>query len=254
VVKSTSENAPKNNKKKQSQSRTAHRDQCGRLAQAHERAGMKARRKRSLEKPASNVGPGAFSGRGAKRGRPRNIKAVVLIGFMGAGKSSVGRALGKQLGWEFEDLDERIERRERRKVAEIFRESGEAGFRKTEHAALKELLAELRGGTGKIVALGGGAFAQESNARLLAAANALTIFLDADAQELWKRCGDQEGIERPLLGSLASFCELYEARRPHYLKAKLRQETSGKTVEQIAAEVVEVLGLKPGSGRRGETQ
>ena len=77
----------------------------------------------------------------AKRGRRRKIRAVALVGFMGAGKSSVGRALSEQLGWMFEDLDERIERRERRKVAEIFRESGEAGFRKAEHAALRELLA-----------------------------------------------------------------------------------------------------------------
>jgi len=215
---------------------------------------MKARRRRSMEKPASKVGAGVPSEqRAAKRGRPRKIKAVVLIGFMGAGKSCVGRALGKQLGWEFEDLDERIERRERRKVAEIFGDSGELGFRKTEHAALKELMAELRGGTGKIVALGGGAFAQESNAELLAAANALTIFLDADAQELWERCRDQKGIERPLLGSLANFRALYEARRPHYLKAKLRQETSGKTVEQTAAEIVEVLGLQQCGRGRGET-
>jgi shikimate kinase len=189
----------------------------------------------------------------AKRGRPRKIRAVVLIGFMGAGKSSVGRALSEQLGWAFEDLDERIERRERRKVAEIFRESGESVFRKAEHAALKELLAEVRNGREKIVALGGGAFVQERNARMLEAADAVTIFLDAEPDELWRRCRGQEDVERPLLGSLESFCELYAARRPHYLKARVRQETRGKTVAQIAAEVVEVLGLKRSAGRRGES-
>jgi shikimate kinase len=178
---------------------------------------------------------------------------VVLIGFMGAGKSSVGRALSEQLGWAFEDLDERIERRERRKVAEIFRESGESVFRKAEHAALKELLAEVRNGREKIVALGGGAFVQERNARMLEAADAVTIFLDAEPDELWRRCRGQEDGERPLLGSLESFCELYAARRPHYLKARVRQETRGKTVAQIAAEVVEVLGLKRSAGRRGES-
>jgi shikimate kinase len=177
----------------------------------------------------------------------------VLIGFMGAGKSTVGRALSEQLGWAFEDLDERIERREQRKVAEIFREAGEAGFRKTEHIALRELLAEVRSGREKIVALGGGAFAQERNARMLAAADAVTIFLDAEPDELWKRCQGQEDVERPLLGSLASFCELYATRRPHYLKARVRQETGGKTIAQIAAEVVGVLGLKRSAGRRGES-
>lgn len=215
---------------------------------------MKARRRRSLERPASKVGTGAPSGQraAAKRGRPRKIRAVVLIGFMGAGKSSVGRALSEQLGWAFEDLDECIERREQRKIAEIFRESGEAGFRKAEHAALKDLLANIKSGEEKIVALGGGAFSQEKNARVLGADGAMTVFLDAEPHELWKRCRGQEDVERPLLGSLESFCELYAARRPYYLKARVRQETAGKTIVQIAAELVEVLGLKRGAGRRGE--
>jgi shikimate kinase len=178
-----------------------------------------------------------------------------LIGFMGAGKTSVGRALGEQLGWTFEDLDERIERRERRNVSEIFRDSGESVFREAEHAALGELLQELRGGVKKVVALGGGAFAQRANAQLLEAAKVPTIFLDGGVQELWRRCRQQverQGIERPLLGSIESFRKLYQARRRYYLKASFRQDTSGRTVEQIAAEVVEALGLNQSGGRQGE--
>jgi len=183
-----------------------------------------------------------------------------LIGFMGAGKSSVGRALGEQLGWAFEDLDERLERRERRKVPEIFRDSGESEFRRAEHAALKELLSELRTGAERIVALGGGAFVQKKNAQLIKAGGVPTVFLDAGVEELWRRCqqqAEQQGTERPLLGSLENFRELYTERRPHYLKASLRQETGGKTVEQIAVEVVQALGLGRSSkersrGRRGE--
>ena len=57
----------------------------------------------------------------------------MLVGFMGAGKTTVGRMLGAQLGWRFEDLDDRIERRERRTVTEIFRDSGESSFRRAEH-------------------------------------------------------------------------------------------------------------------------
>jgi shikimate kinase len=181
----------------------------------------------------------------------------VLIGFMGAGKSSVGRALGKRLGWAFEDLDDRIERREGRKVHEIFRDSGELEFRRAEHAALKELLSELQSGAGKIVALGGGAFVQKHNARLIKAGGVATMFLDAGVDELWRRCQEQaerQGINRPLLGSRESFRELYEARRPHYLKASRRQETGGKTVERIAAKVVQTLGLKRRGRRRGEKQ
>jgi len=180
---------------------------------------------------------------------------VVLIGFMGAGKSSVGRILGEQLGWTFEDLDERIERREQRRVPEIFLESGELGFRRVEHTALKEVVRELRAGAARIVALGGGAFAQAQNARLIEAAGVPTVFLDADVEELWRRCrqqADVQGMERPLLGSLASFRSLYQARRPSYLKALFRQETGGKTVKQIAAEMAQVLGLDRSIKRPGE--
>ncbi|MFZ0761179.1 MAG: shikimate kinase [Candidatus Sulfotelmatobacter sp.] len=193
----------------------------------------------------------------AASGRPCAGRAVFLIGFMGAGKSSVGRTLGEQLGWEFEDLDERIEVRERRKVGEIFRASGEVEFRRAEHAALRELSRELVAGAQRIVALGGGAFAQKRNARLLQAGCFATVFLDAGVEELWRRCreqAEQQQVERPLLGSLKGFRKLYEARRPHYLKATLRQETSGKTVEQIALEVVGALGLDRGKGRRGKKQ
>jgi len=183
-------------------------------------------------------------------------RAVFLIGFMGAGKSSVGRALAEQLGWTFEDLDERIERRERRKVAEIFRESGESEFRRAEHAALRELSQELSAGAGRIVALGGGAFVQKRNARLLEAGGVPTVFLDADVEELWRRCqqqAEQQGMERPLLGSLRGFRDLYEMRKPNYLKASFRQETGGKTVERIAAELVQALRLDR-RGRRGQEQ
>jgi shikimate kinase len=173
-------------------------------------------------------------------------QAVILVGYMGAGKSSVGRVLADRLGWTFEDLDARIERRERRTVPEIFRDSGETGFRRAEHDALRELLEELRGETGKVIALGGGTFAQESSVRLIDASTIPTVFLDARVDELWRRCTAQAetpGVQRPLLGSPQVFRELYELRRPHYLRARFRQETGGKTVEEIAAEVVQALGL-----------
>jgi shikimate kinase len=187
-----------------------------------------------------------LGGKTAPRSPQSKALAVVLIGFMGAGKSSVGRALGAQLGWTFEDLDDRIERHEARKVADIFRESGEAGFRRAEHEALKELLSELSQGAGKIVALGGGAFVQKNNARLIENKGVPTVLLDASVSELWRRCRQQaaqQGTERPLLGNMRSFRELYESRQRHYLKASFRQQTGGKTVEQIAAEVIRVLGL-----------
>ena len=115
----------------------------------------------------------------------------------------------------------------------------------------------MRAGAEKVIALGGGAFVQERNARLLEAGKVPTVFLDADVDELWRRCqsqAEEQGIERPLLSGLEGFRQLYEKRRPHYLKALLRQETGGKNVEGIAAEMVQSLGLKRRSGRRGEKQ
>ena len=99
--------------------------------------------------PSDSRKPASFPG----------VRAVVLVGFMGAGKSSVGAALGRRLGWPFEDLDERIQAREQRSIEQIFRLSGEPAFRQLEHAALNSLIAELDA-SAKVVAVGGGAFAQ----------------------------------------------------------------------------------------------
>jgi shikimate kinase len=168
------------------------------------------------------------------------VRAVVLVGFMGAGKSSVGAALSRKLGWPFEDLDERIQAREQRTIEQIFRQSGEAVFRQLEHAALRSLVDEA-GPSPKVVALGGGAFAQANNAALLTDAGWSTIFLDAPVDELFRRCQEQK-LERPLRGDAREFHRLYENRRPCYLKARFRIETAGKDVEEVAAEVIARLG------------
>jgi shikimate kinase len=169
---------------------------------------------------------------------------------MGAGKSTVGRALAERLGWGFEDLDQRVERRERRSVAEIFRDSGEAEFRFAEQRALQQLLTEVIEGTdqvrNRIIALGGGAFAHEATASLIAAAGVPTVFLDAGIEELWARCtqhAKEQGAERPMLGSSSGFRDLYEKRRPCYLKASMRQETGGKSIAEIVTELIQTLGL-----------
>jgi shikimate kinase len=173
--------------------------------------------------------------------------AVFLVGFMGAGKTSVGRALGQQLNWVFEDLDNRIEQREGRTVAEIFRDSGEPAFRRAERAALEQVLEELRGGVARIVALGGGAFVQKENAALMLSAKVPTVFLDAPVEQLWERCSQQAsdtGTERPLLRSIEQFRELYKTRRTSYAKASLQMETGSRTVEEIATGITQALGLR----------
>jgi shikimate kinase len=166
---------------------------------------------------------------------------------MGAGKSSVGRALGDLLSWVFEDLDDRIERAEGRSVSEIFRDSGEQAFRRAERTALEDVIEELRNGFPRVVALGGGAFVKKENVALLTASSVPTIFLDAPVEELWQRCcaqAKETGAQRPLLRSMEQFRKLHEARRKRYAKASLKIQTHGRPVKAIAAEIAEALGLK----------
>jgi len=172
--------------------------------------------------------------------RGESNRRVFLIGFMGAGKTSVGQALARKLGWSFRDLDRIIEAREQKTVAEIFAELGEAGFRAAESAALTELLQE--GGSPKdlVVALGGGTFAQAANRDALLKANAMTVLLEAPLEELQRRCANDSTV-RPLALQEARFAELYQQRQQAYSLARRRVETSGKTVDEVAQEVARIL-------------
>jgi shikimate kinase len=222
VVKFTSENALQNKTKRKA---TGSKKRSRQKASAQKRARV----------------PTAASSASPER------RAVFLVGFMGAGKSSVGRVLGHRLNWIFEDLDDHIERREGRRVAEIFRDCGEEAFRQAETSALAHVLDELHGGSAKIVALGGGTFAQAANVAMLKASGVPTIFLDAPVRELWERCCRQAGettVERPLLKSMDQFRKLYQLRRKRYMKAWHKIETGGRSVEEIAAEIASTLGFK----------
>jgi shikimate kinase len=179
--------------------------------------------------------PRLSSAAGKKGAKP--ICAVFLVGFMGCGKTSVGRALAKRLNWVFEDLDLRIEEQEGCTIAEIFEHSGEPAFRQIENRALFQLLKMLPDRSGMVVALGGGAFAHEMNRNRLKRSNLLTIFLDAPVKVLWERCSKQMkeiGMERPLLRSIEGFRRLYQLRQRSYSQAALTVSTAGCTVEEIA--------------------
>ena len=171
----------------------------------------------------------------------RPVKAVFLVGFMGAGKTSVGQALSAALGWRFVDLDDRIVAKAGRSVAAIFQHDGEARFRQLEHEALRALLAEL--GTARtIVSLGGGAWMQSANAAILRESSLPVIFLDAPVEELWRRCLPQSGV-RPLLKNETEFRQLYQARRASYEAGTQRVETHNHPVEEVAQQIALLLGL-----------
>jgi shikimate kinase len=165
---------------------------------------------------------------------------VFLTGFMGAGKSSVGRALASRLGWQFCDLDQVIEKREGRTVAEIFAEREEAGFRAAETQALEELLQDPGGKGDLVIALGGGTFAQAQNRRALEEAKAITVLLEAPVDELRRRC-TAHGTVRPLASDEERFARLYEERLAVYQMATHKVNTMGKTVEDVAVEIAEIL-------------
>jgi shikimate kinase len=178
--------------------------------------------------------------------RDESIRRVCLVGFMGAGKTTVGKALARRLGWLFQDLDEVIERRQGKSVAEIFGEDGQAEFRRLERAALEELLSGSAGRGNLVIALGGGAFAQPDNRRAIEKARAATVLLEASLQELRRRCVE-DGRTRPLAEDEKQFEQLFAVRRSVYELAQARVDTMNKPVEQVAAEIEHMIvaAVKP---------
>jgi shikimate kinase len=159
---------------------------------------------------------------------------------MGAGKTTVGRALARSLRWNFLDLDDVIEQREHKTVAEIFASSGEPGFRRMESAALAALLQDHQAGSDLILALGGGAFVQKQNRDALVSAGAITVLLEAPVEELRRRCQAEHTV-RPLAQQDVRFNELFAARRADYALARFTVQTLDKSVEQVTAEIERLL-------------
>lgn len=185
-------------------------------------------------------------------GPQKAADVVALTGFMGAGKSTVGRALATALGWTFLDLDEEIERSENLRIRELFRTIGEARFREIESLALNEVLRGASANT--VIALGGGTFIQPINVALLHDHGACVVFLDAPVDELFQRCGaliSPEENLRPLAADQDAFFALYEQRLPHYRKAHLVVGTIGKSASQVAEEIAVALLQKQEDWRVG---
>jgi len=156
---------------------------------------------------------------------------------MGSGKTTVGALLAARLSREFVDLDDRIEAAAARSIAELFAEQGEAAFRDLEAQALVQLLAESRGPL--VIALGGGAFAQERNRLTIAGSRALTIFLDSPLETLRERCAGL--LHRPLARDPLRFAQLYLERQPIYRLAAWTIGTGSGTPEDAVSAIAERL-------------
>lgn len=170
---------------------------------------------------------------GPGQNNPRRL--LCLIGFMGCGKTSVGRLLARQLGWHFVDLDECIERQTGLTISEIFAREGEPAFRLVEHQVLAQAVGRAtENERATVLALGGGTIAQPQNLELLRRAGCTLVWLHCPIEELLRRCAAV--TNRPLFTSEASFRQLYEERRPFYEQADYRVESTSEpraVVEQI---------------------
>lgn len=161
---------------------------------------------------------------------------IFLIGFMGAGKTTTGRALARRMEALFVDLDGRVEASLRMGVARIFREMGEGAFRAEE---ARQLAACARFDS-LVVATGGGTFMQEGNRRMIQRLG-VSVFLDAPWSEVARRLPGKRG-ERPLFGSPEQAYELYARRLPQYRQADVTvQPLAGEDAETLAGRLVLAL-------------
>lgn len=144
---------------------------------------------------------------------------LYIVGFMGAGKTTIGKALAEQLGWSFADLDDDIEAAAKCSIREIFETRGEPEFRRMEADALRARVRSIEGGAPTVLALGGGAYAQPGNFELVRE-NGITIWLDCPFDVVERRVAQAE--HRPLARDPERFAELYQQRREFYGRADYR--------------------------------
>jgi shikimate kinase len=163
---------------------------------------------------------------------PTAPRRIVLVGFMGCGKSTVGAALARRLGWGFRDLDRWIEQRNGLTVAQIFRRHGEAFFREEERRAARAA-ARLRR---HVVAAGGGAFAQEETREILRTGS-VTVWLRCGAQVILRRV--RPDGSRPLAGDRGRMRRLLAEREPSYRLADLTVDSSRTAPDEVARRIAE---------------
>ncbi len=160
---------------------------------------------------------------------------LYLVGFMGAGKTSVARTLGRRMGWRMEDVDHLIEARERQRVADIFTRKGEPYFRSVERSILQELLPRRH----VIVATGGGTFVDAEN-RAAMLADGAVAWLDVPLERVIERV-PADG-RRPLASDREQMEQLYARRQAAYAQAHVRIDAS-RPVPEIAERILEWIGF-----------
>jgi len=146
----------------------------------------------------------------------KRTPGLYVVGFMGAGKTTVGRHLAHRLGWNFFDTDQEIERAEESTITEIFASRGEQEFRRIETDILRQHVHWIERGRPAVLALGGGAFAEPANRRMVEP-NGISIWLDCPFDVVERRVA--ENRDRPLASDPGRFAALFDSRREHYRMA-----------------------------------
>jgi shikimate kinase len=149
----------------------------------------------------------------------KRTPGIYIIGFMGSGKTTIGRMLADEIGWRFADLDEDIEHAQHRSISDIFATFGEEEFRRIELDALKQRIRSVCRGTPTVLALGGGAFTRPENIKLLHE-NGITVWIDTAFEVVRKRV--QGSDHRPLARDMERFEKLYNDRREFYAQADFK--------------------------------
>jgi len=170
---------------------------------------------------------------------------IILIGYMGSGKSTVGKLLAKLLAKEFKDLDQEIELKENSNIAEVFSENGEIYFRKKEIETLKIVLEQ---NTNLVLATGGGTPCYGNTMEFLNSSdNTVTIYLKTSLQTLTNRLFEERN-QRPLISHLINKEELYDFISKHlfersfyYNQASIKVETDNLSVEDIVESIQQKL-------------
>ena len=160
---------------------------------------------------------------------------IYLVGFMGCGKTTIGRLLAAKLGWAFVDIDDDIEARAETSISAIFESRGEAEFRKLEAAAIAARVALIERGQPTVVALGGGAFVSQANYEMVSA-NGVSVWLDCPLEILERRVA--RATHRPLARDPEKFAALYESRLGAYRRADFRIEIPGDDPQPVLERIL----------------
>ena len=168
----------------------------------------------------------------------KSTPGIYLVGFMGSGKSTIGRMLAHRLGWSFFDMDHEIEAAEGATIREIFESRGEPEFRRIEGAILYRHVSWIEQGRPSVLALGGGAFAAEEN-RVLLEDHGITIWLDCPFEIVERRAAGT--AHRPLSADPVRFAGLYRERVETYRLADIHIPIAGDDPEPV----VEMILMHP---------